>query len=239
VAKPRKVTDAACSFRVTFVVLLVLIIFCCAVVLIVFLVVWLFSNEYIGGDRATRTVGVEVFWTYFAHAQWYASRLCSHTDNEQPAVREELMRQIAEFIAVLSCSLFTGAAVYITFIEHPARMQCGVEIAVAEFAPSYRRATVMQATCAAGGLLSSVAAWLDGASFSWLVAGVLLGSVIPFTLIAILPTNKRLLSPTLDRRSVEAERLLALWGRLHSVRSVLSGTALLLFLYLLVFSKTR
>jgi len=33
-------------------------------------------------------------------------------------------------------------------------------------------------------------------------------SVIPFTLIAILPTNERLLSPALDRRSVEAERLL-------------------------------
>jgi hypothetical protein len=39
------------------------------------------------------------------------------------------MRQIPEFIAVLACALFTGAAVYITFIEHPARMQCGVEIA--------------------------------------------------------------------------------------------------------------
>jgi|SRR5215472_9164299 len=70
-----------------------------------------------------------------------------------------MMRQIAEFVAVLSCSLFTGAAVYITFIEHPARMQCGVEIAATEFAPSYRRATVMQATCAAFGLLSSIAAW--------------------------------------------------------------------------------
>jgi hypothetical protein len=54
--------------------------------------------------------------------------------------------QIAEFVAVLSCSLFTGAAVYITFIEHPARMQCGVEVAASEFAPSYRRATVMQVT---------------------------------------------------------------------------------------------
>jgi hypothetical protein len=149
------------------------------------------------------------------------------------------MRQIAQFIAVLACALFSGAAVYITFIEHPARMQCGVEIAATEFAPSYRRATVMQATCAAGGLLSSVAAWLGGASFWWLVAGVLLGSVIPFTLIAILPTNKRLLSPTLDRRSVEAERLLASWGRLHAVRSVLSGAALMIFLYLLVFSKSR
>jgi hypothetical protein len=59
--------------------------------------------------------------------------------------------------------------------------------------------------------------------------------VIPFTLIVILPTNKRLLSPALDRRSAEAERLLARWGRLHTVRSVLSGLALLLFLYLAIF----
>jgi anthrone oxygenase-like protein len=149
------------------------------------------------------------------------------------------MRQFAEFIAVLSCALFSGAAVYITFIEHPARMQCGVEIAAAEFAPSYRRATVMQATCAAFGLLSSIAAWLAGATLWWLVVGVLLGSVIPFTLIVILPTNKRLLSPTLDRQSAEAERLLASWGRLHAVRSVLSGVALLIFLYLIIFSKSR
>ena len=147
------------------------------------------------------------------------------------------MHQIAEFIAVLSCALFTGAAVYITFIEHPARMQCGVELAATEFAPSYRRATVMQATLAAVGLVSSIAAWLAGAGFWWLIAGVLLGSVIPFTLIVILPTNKRLLSPTLDRRSAEAERLLARWGRLHAVRSVLSALALLLLLYLLIFAK--
>lgn len=147
------------------------------------------------------------------------------------------MREIAGFIAVLVCALFTGASVYITFIEHPARMQCGVEIAATEFVPSYRRATVMQATLAALGLLSATTAWLAGTSFWWLVAGVLRGSVIPFTLIAILPTNKRLLSPELDRRSAEAERLLSRWGRLHAVRSVLSGLALVLFLYLLVFAK--
>ena len=121
------------------------------------------------------------------------------------------MREIAEFIALLSCALFTGAAVYITFVEHPARMQCGVELAVSEFAPSYRRATIMQTSCAVLGLLSSVVAWRDGASFWWVVGGVLLGSVIPFTLIVILPTNKRLLSVTLDKRSIEAERLLARW----------------------------
>jgi Domain of unknown function (DUF1772) len=147
------------------------------------------------------------------------------------------MRQIAEFVSVLACALFTGASIYVNLVEHPARMRCGVEIAVAEFAPSYRRGAVMQATLAALGLLSSLAAWLAGATFLWLVAGVVLGSVIPFTLIVILRTNKRLLSPELDRRSAEAERLLAYWNALHAVRSLLSSLALLLFLYLAIFKK--
>jgi hypothetical protein len=147
------------------------------------------------------------------------------------------VRHIAEFVAVLACSLFTGAAVYLSLVEHPARMECGVELAATEFAPSYRRATIMQATLAAVGLVSSIAAWFAGATFWWVVAGVLLGSVIPFTLIVILPTNKLLLSLGLDRRSAQTERLLARWGMLHGVRSVVSGLALLLFLYLAIFAK--
>jgi thiamine transporter ThiT len=147
------------------------------------------------------------------------------------------MRQIAELVAVFACGLFTGASVYISLVEHPARMECGVAIAVAEFLPSYRRATWMQASLAAAGLLSSIAAWLVGATFWWAVAGVLLGSVIPFTLIVILPTNKQLLDPALDTRSPQTALLLARWGRLHAVRSILSALALLLFLYLSICAK--
>ncbi len=148
------------------------------------------------------------------------------------------MRQLAEFVAVITCSLFTGAALYISLVEHPARIECGVELAATEFPPSYRRATVMQATLAALGLLASIAAWLAGATFWWMVAGALLGAVIPFTLIVILPTNKQLLNPVLDRKSAEAGQLLARWGLLHAVRSVLSGLALLLFLYLTILRKS-
>ncbi len=147
------------------------------------------------------------------------------------------MRQLAEFVAVFACGIFTGAAVYVSLVEHPARMECGVEIAAAEFSPSYRRGSIMQATLAALGLGSSIAAWLAGATFWWLVGGVALGTVIPFTLIVILPTNKQLLSPTLDKRSAETERLLVRWGVLRAVRSLLSALALLLFLYLLIFAK--
>jgi hypothetical protein len=147
------------------------------------------------------------------------------------------MRQIAEFIAVLACGLFAGGAVYVNLVEHPARMECGVELAATEFPPSYRRGTIMLVTLAAVCLLSSIAAWLAGATFCWVVAGVLQVSVIPFTLVVILPTNKQLLSPTLDRRSAESARLLKRWSALHSVRSVLSALALSLLLYLLIFAK--
>ena len=147
------------------------------------------------------------------------------------------MRHIAEVVAGLACALFSGAAVYLSLVEHPARMECGVELAATEFAPSYRRATVMQARLAAVGLVSSIAAW-GRRGFLWVIGGGLLGSVVPFTLIVILPINKQLLKPALDRRSAETERLLARWGTLHAVRSVLSGLALLLFLYLTIFRES-
>jgi len=61
-----------------------------------------------------------------------------------------------------------------------------------------------------------------------LVAGLLLGAMIPFTLLVVLPTNKRLLDPALDPCSAEAASLLAHWGRLHAVRSAASVVAFVL-----------
>jgi len=145
------------------------------------------------------------------------------------------MRQIAEFVAVLACGLFTGASVYISLVEHPARMECGPDVAAAEFAPSYRRATVMQVTLAVLGLLSSIAAWFGGATVWWAAGGIVLASVVPYTVIVILPTNKELLRAAPDRSSAETKQLLARWGALHAVRSLLSSAALLWFLCLLIF----
>jgi hypothetical protein len=127
-----------------------------------------------------------------------------------------------ETLATICAGLFAGASLYINWVEHPARLECGTELAATEFGPSYRRATRMQASLAAAGLIAGVVAWLQGRGLPVLVAGLLLGAVIPFTLIAILPTNKRLLDPALDRRSTEAAGLLVRWGRLHAVRSLLS-----------------
>ena len=130
-----------------------------------------------------------------------------------------------EGLATLCTGLFAGAATYITLVEHPARLECGTELAAREFGPSYRRATVMQASLAAVGLIAALIAWAQGRGVAVLLGGLLLGLVIPFTLVVILPTNQRLLDPSLDRRSAEAAALLVRWGRLHAVRSVLSALA--------------
>ena len=101
-------------------------------------------------------------------------------------------------------------------------------LAVTEFRPSYRRGAVMQASLAAVGCLAALGTWMQGRGELVLVAGILLGAVIPFTLIVILPTNRRLHDPELDPRSAEAADLLGRWGALHAVRSFAGGAAFLL-----------
>jgi hypothetical protein len=141
-----------------------------------------------------------------------------------------IVQAIMQILATLACAIFAGAAVYINLVEHPARMSCGTEVALAEWAPSYRRATWMQAPLAVLGSVCAVLAWLAGSNVWWLIGGVLLGLVIPFTFLVIMPTNKRLLSPAFNQRSDETGRLLEHWNNLHSIRSVLSGLALIIFL---------
>lgn len=135
-----------------------------------------------------------------------------------------------QLIATLCAALFAGAALYINVVEHPARMSLGTEAAVNEWAPSYRRATWMQAPLAIIGFVCAVIAWHTGSGIEWLIGGVLLGLVVPFTLFVIMPTNKRLLSVGLDQRSAEARQLLDRWNALHGVRTLLSIMALVLFL---------
>jgi uncharacterized membrane protein len=140
---------------------------------------------------------------------------------------------LAELIATLSSGLFAGASVYINLVEHPARIQTGIRLALAEFAPSYKRAAVTQVSLAIAGFLSALLAWRSRPDAWWLIGGGLLVSIIPFTALAILPTNKKLLEPGTANDLDLAEKLLTRWGRLHAVRSVLSLASLLMFLFLL------
>src|SRR5207244_12399107 len=93
-------------------------------------------------------------------------------------------------------------------------------------------ATWMQAPLALLSFLSGVVAWLMGAGTGWLVAAVLIGAVVAFTVIGILPTNHKPFAPGRDRGSTEARMLLERWGRLHAVRSALCARGAVVYLWL-------
>ena len=174
----------------------------------------------------------------------YSHRMCNSSSTAQPrgtasarGNHRVIMRNLARpraasvlisimwllTIASIAAGLFAGAAIYISVVEHPARASCGTEVAIEEFAPSYRRATVMQASLAiVGGACGLVAGWQQR-DIVVVIGALLVAGVVPFTLLVIAPTNRQLLDSTLDRRGLRAAVLLKRWARLHAVRSIMSS----------------
>jgi hypothetical protein len=133
---------------------------------------------------------------------------------------------VLELLAILFTTAFAVVALYITVVEHPARLAGETGAALAQWRPSYRRAAVMQVAFALGGVVSAVAAFVGGRGVLVLVGGLLLALVVPFTLVVIAGTNKQLQDPRRDGNTPGTRHLLERWGQLHSVRTAISLTAL-------------
>src|SRR5262245_50701263 len=122
-----------------------------------------------------------------------------------------IMIDTLQCIALLCTTSFAAIALYVSLGEHPARMECGPEIASFVFGPSYRRAARIQATLALVATAAAAGMWYLQREVLWLAASVLIFLVVPITLIVIRRTNNRLLSPDLDRTSPATYELLRTW----------------------------
>ena len=131
----------------------------------------------------------------------------------------------AQAIALMATGLFFGAALYISLVEHPARLEAGLDVALRQFPHSYRRAARLQASAAIVGSLAAFVVWMLGASSLWALSALLLFSIVPITLLVIFPTNKRLHDPALQPTDPAAAQYLTTWGHLHWFRTSLSFIA--------------
>ena len=127
-------------------------------------------------------------------------------------------------LALVAAALFTGAAIYVSIAEQPARLALDDAAMLAEWRPAYARGAPMQASLAVVGFLLGVAAWWQSGDWLWLIGAVLLVANWPYTLICVMPVNRKLkaIEPREDSRA-----LLELWGRLHAGRSLLGCGAVL------------
>ena len=152
------------------------------------------------------------------------------------------MRLAFEFMAVLCAGFFSGAVLYITLVEHPARMQCRTALVSgqriwSQLSSSRRKAGVAggDGLCRGDWRLGKQFDPGHGSSGAVSLWGL---SLLPWSVV-ILPTNKKLLDPSLDRSSEAARRLLMRWGRLHAARTVLGAAAFVVFFIIGVTPQVR
>src|SRR5215813_5807441 len=134
-------------------------------------------------------------------------------------------------LALATAAAFTGAAIYVNVAEQPARLGLDNKALLAQWQPSYARGFAMQASLAlASALFGLLAFWLTR-DWRSLAGAILIFANWPYTLIVILPVNKRLEATAPDAANSETRELVEHWGALHAGRSALGAAATLVYLW--------
>ena len=140
---------------------------------------------------------------------------------------------LAGELALITAAVFAGAAVYVSAAEQPARLELDDGSMLRQWKPSYTRSFAMQASLAlASALFGLLAMWLIR-DWRWLLGAALIFANWPYTLIVILPVNKRLETTPPEAAGAETKTLIKRWGDLHAVRAGLGLAAALVFLWAL------
>jgi len=136
-------------------------------------------------------------------------------------------------LALMTAAAFSGAAIYVNVAEQPARLVLEAKALLAEWKPSYKRGFAMQAPLAMVAALLGALAYWESPDWRWLVGAALIFANWPYTLLIIMPMNKRLMATPLESAGPETRRLIETWGGLHLVRSLLGAMATAAFLWAL------
>jgi hypothetical protein len=134
-------------------------------------------------------------------------------------------------LALTTAALFTGAAVYVSLCEQPARLALDDRALLTEWKPSYKHGTAMQAPLALVGCVLGLVAWRQTGDWRWLAGAIVLVAGWPYTLLVIRPTNSALLAVDPASAGPHIRALIEKWGRLHAVRTGFGVLSTVLFLW--------
>ena len=138
---------------------------------------------------------------------------------------------VAGPLALFVASLFTGAALYVSLAEQPARLELDDAALLAEWKLSYARASVLQGALALLGFILGIITWWEGGGWLWLPGAIVLVANWPYTFLRVMPLNRKISAFVPGTTEAQLHVLVAEWGHLHAVRTALGGLASLIFVW--------
>jgi len=138
---------------------------------------------------------------------------------------------LAGQFALTIAAIFSGAAIYVSLCEQPARLQLDDRALLTEWKPSYKHGAAMQAPLALIGAVLGFAAWWQAGDWRWLAGAIVIISAWPYTLLVIKPTNDELLAIDPANAGPRVRMLIEKWGRLHAGRTAIGVLTTILFLW--------
>lgn len=134
-------------------------------------------------------------------------------------------------LALAAAGAFTGASLYINFVEQPARLALSDDALIKEWEPSDHRGFIVLAGLAAAAALFGFIAYRELNDIRWLFGALVILASWPYTYWAIVPLNNRILAYIGADAAHDARKLIDLWGQLEIGQTAIGTLAIAIFVW--------
>jgi hypothetical protein len=133
-------------------------------------------------------------------------------------------------IALVSAAAFAGAAIYVNWVEQPARLALDEETLLSEWRPSDSRGVALLSTFSLAAAIAAFVAYFESADVRWVFGALVIIASWPYAFFVMTPLNNQILS--LRGRDVAAARaLIRQWGFIEQGFAAIGVVAVAVFLW--------
>jgi hypothetical protein len=136
---------------------------------------------------------------------------------------------ISGTLALAAGGAFTGASLYVNFVEQPARLALDDQALAKEWEPSDHRGFIVLAGLALLSALLGFVAYRELNDVRWLGGAIVIIATWPYTYFTIVPLNNRILAFISADALSDARKVIDLWGRLEIGQTALGVFAIVLY----------